>query len=110
MRREFSEATKRARYEHCKGICECGCNMPIVGRPEYHHAIEAGLKDDNSFDNCRCLSKKCHRHITSEVSIPRIAKVKRISDKAIGLRRSKHRLRSRGFHKPTVEIGPDYDS
>lgn len=92
-RREFTQATKKARYEHCKdanGIphCEyCGGLFSAANPPEYHHHVEAESGGDNSFENCRCIGKKCcHRGETSRFKTA-CAKADRIRATAAGMKR-----------------------
>lgn len=97
MRREFSKVVKLAAWDRCQGRCEC-CGQKIVGTPEYDHALEDYVGGLNSLENCRVLSKKCHRLKTAE-SRPEIDKTRRIVEKAAGARKS------RGFRKSP----PGYD-
>jgi len=86
-RAEFTKHTKLAAWERCNGVCECGCGLKIIGRPEYdHYPIPAALGGSNDLDNCRVLSKKCHRWITAQKDIPELAKSQRIFEKRIGIR------------------------
>lgn len=87
-RREFSKATKLASFKRANGICECGCNLPLVGRPEYHHDREDFIGGVNSLENCRCVNKKCHRRITN-ANRPQMDKTRRIVEKNAGLRRGR---------------------
>lgn len=105
MRQEFNRQTKEAAHERSGGKCECGCGVVIAPRrPEYHHAIEAGLGGSNDLSNCMVLHPICHRRITSQRSIPVIAKVKRIHAKRIGTwPKSSRPIRSRGFQKREIE-------
>ncbi len=96
----FSVSVKKQRWRHCNGICEGPCAMRIDGRPEYHHYKEKGLGGKGTFENCRCLCKKCHRHITSTQSIPLISKADRMRRKHVeGIYPRKQKIRSRGFQK-----------
>jgi hypothetical protein len=87
MRQEFSKATKAAAFERANGMCECGCQMPLVGRPEYDHNQEDFIGGNNSLENCRCVNKKCHDR-KSKKNRPAIDKTRRIIEKAAGLRTS----------------------
>lgn len=70
-RLEFTTKTKKARWAHCKGLCEaeidgtiCG-EVLVKGKIEYHHYVECEYGGDNSFENCRTVSKACHVILTS---------------------------------------------
>lgn len=92
-RSEFSKKTKLERFEHAQGHCEtCGCK--IVGSAEYDHQIPDNLGGENSFENCRCLCKKCHGLKTQTEDRPRIDKARRVIEKRAGVRQS------RSFRKP----------
>ncbi len=91
MRREFTKVTKEAAWVRCQGLCEA-CGQPILPqRPEYHHIIEAALDADAGLDNILVVHKKCHAILTKEQSMPRVAKVNRIRNKARGIVGRKHR-------------------
>lgn len=95
MRAEFSKKTKLEAWHRCGGRCECGCGRKILGTPEYHHIVEAALGGSNDLTNCQVLDPKCHRLITSTVSVPQVAKSQRVFEKRAGVR-----TKSRGFRKP----------
>ena len=95
QRAEFSKATKLEAWTRAQGRCECGCGLKIVGRPEYHHRIEAAVGGDASLGNCQVLDPKCHRRITSEETVPAVTRAKRIEEKRLGLR-----PKGRWFRKP----------
>jgi len=89
-RAEFPKKVKLAAWERSGGICECGCMLKIIGTPEYDHwPVPAALGGAGTLENCRVLSKKCHRLITAEKDVPAIAKSQRIFEKRVGVRRSK---------------------
>ncbi len=104
MRREFSQATKKARHEHCKNDageprCEyCGGPFSASNPPEYHHHKEAESDGDNSFENCRVIGKKCcHQAETSKFKTA-CAKADRIASRIAGLRKPSPAWgRQRGF-------------
>lgn len=112
-RAEFSKATKEAAWKRCHFIekqldywphvafkpgCEV-CKQPLAGRqPEYdHHPIPAALDGPATLENCRVLCPPCHRQLTKSETTPMVSKAKRIEEKRAGLRRSKHKIQSRGF-------------
>lgn len=94
-RAEFSRQTKLQAWTRCGGVCECGCGLKIIGRPEYHHIIEAAVGGDASLKNCQVTDPKCHRRITSTETVPAVTRAKRIEEKRLGLR-----PRRGGFRKP----------
>ena len=93
---EFSPKIKLARWDFSKGHCET-CLCKIIGGAEYDHDIPWEISRDSSFENCRCLCKKCHRLKTSEKDAGDIAKVKRIERKAKGATRPKRAWPKRRF-------------
>ena len=102
-RAEFTKSTKAQAFLAANGICQCGCGVKLTpGEVQYDHwPVPAALGGSNDVTNCRPLRTKCHRRITAEKDVPTIAKAVRVSEKAMGLRKS-----SRGFRK-----APDgYDS
>ncbi|MDD9726096.1 HNH endonuclease signature motif containing protein [Roseovarius sp. SK2] len=100
-RAEFTMKTKRAAWDRAGGVCECGCGQPFgkhpKERPEYHHRVEAAIGGDNSLDNCWCIRSDCHRAITSNVSAPRAAKVRREDKRQRGLSKPKQKISYRRF-------------
>lgn len=106
-RHEFSKKVKLAAWERCGGICECGCLMKIIGTPEYdHYPVPAALGGPGTIDNCRVLSKKCHRIITSRDDVPAIAKSQRIYEKRAGVRKTRRPFPSMPKGK---QWGRDFD-
>jgi 5-methylcytosine-specific restriction endonuclease McrA len=91
-RAEFSKKTKAARFLHAGGCCEV-CGQKITTGAEYDHAIEETLTHDNSFENCVCMCGRCHARKTKDRR-PEIDKTRRVTEKAMGLRKTK-----RGFPK-----------
>src|SRR6266852_9565439 len=90
--RHFSAATKRAAFARSHGRCEnSACRSPFPaggGGIEYDHIINWHLSRDSSLDNCQCLCTPCHLKKTAGYDIPTIAKVTRIADGRIGIKRS----------------------
>lgn len=81
-RAEFSKATKLSAWERSGGRCECGCGQKIVTSAEYdHYPVPAAFGGSADLDNCRVLDKRCHRKLTAEHDVPRIAKAARIERK-----------------------------
>jgi hypothetical protein len=101
-RRHFSPAVKRAAFERCNGRCTCTAKLS-AGNVEYHHIIEWAISRDSSLDNCRPLCKTCHRALSASVSIPLVAKIKRMADAHINARSPSSRPmpcgRNTGFKK-----------
>lgn len=92
MTRAFPESVKRAAWARSGGHCECGAHaIPLkITKAEYdHYPVPFSFGGTNTLDNCRVLDANCHRKITSEVDVPRIAKADRIEAKRAGLRKSK---------------------
>jgi 5-methylcytosine-specific restriction endonuclease McrA len=87
-RQEFSDKTKRAAWDRCGGICECGCLKPIH-RAQYDHIVPCGLGGGNDLDNCQVLTQSCHAKKTRKRDVPSISKAVRIIEKRAGLRKSK---------------------
>jgi hypothetical protein len=85
-RREFSKKTKLSAWDRCKGICECGCGRKIELAEYDHYPVPAAFGGSNDVDNCRVLSRKCHRQITAEKDVPAIAKAVRIVEKRANVR------------------------
>lgn len=89
--RNFSRAVKRAAYARAAGRCEnpaCGIALPPGwGGIHYDHAINWALSRDSSLENCRCLCSACHLNKTVLYDIPVIAKVQRLADARIGIKR-----------------------
>ena len=105
-RAEFTMKTKRAAWDRADGVCECGCGQPFgkhpKERPEYHHRVEAAIGGDNSLDNCWCIRADCHSAITSNVSAPRAAKVRREGKRQRGMTKPKRKMPYRRFNGDPV--------
>jgi 5-methylcytosine-specific restriction endonuclease McrA len=96
MEKGWARSFDKEKGEEC---CE-ECGQPFAGRrPEFHHIICAALGGDNSLSNMKVLCNPCHRYITFTKDLPRIVKAKSIEEKRAGLRRSKHKIQSRGFER-----------
>lgn len=87
MTRAFPRSVKLAAWERCGGKCECGCQQKILTAEYDHHPVPYAYGGANTLDNCRVLDKRCHRKLTAEVDVPRIAKAARIEAKRAGLRK-----------------------
>lgn len=112
MRRtEFSIATRRAALKRAKGICECGCGMPLDQHKgfDFDHIIPCELDGDNSLENCRVVNRTCHRAKTSTEDMPRIKKVRRTDKRQNGLEARKAKIagsKGTGWRNPIH--GPAY--
>ena len=97
-RSEFSKATRAQRYVFVKGRCEaCGCDL-AGKKAEYHHDIADGAGGKPTFSNCVLLCAPCHRVRTSTHDIPLVAKIKRQSAVAAGVKtESSRKIQSPGF-------------
>ena len=83
-RAEFTKQTKLRRFEHAKGHCE-RCGNRILTSAEYDHDQEDYIGGANSFENCRCLCRRCHAEKTAE-NRPEIDRTRRIYEKRAGVR------------------------
>jgi 5-methylcytosine-specific restriction enzyme A len=94
--RTFSKQTKRLAWKRCGGRCEAqGCDtrfLPFATACHYDHRIPFAISEDSSLDNCQILCVQCHQKKTGTQDIPVIAKVKRISDSRIGIKRPGKKL------------------
>jgi 5-methylcytosine-specific restriction enzyme A len=90
--RNFSRKTKREAYTRADGRCEtCGGALGHGGI-NYDHRINWALSRNSSLENCRVLCAACHLKKTAGYDIPVIAKVTRIADKRIGIKRASKKL------------------
>lgn len=89
--RHFSRSTKRAAYARSNGRCEnstCGIALPAGwGGIHFDHRIPWAISRDSSLDNCQCLCFQCHGEKSATRDVPTIAKVQRIADERIGIKR-----------------------
>ena len=95
-RNNFSKDTQRRALARSKGICECHliphvfkifCGLPLGdGNTFFEHVTPDNLSKDNSLENCCALTRNCWRYKTSLYDLPVIAKVKRVSDLAHGIK------------------------
>lgn len=94
--RHFSRSVKRAAYARSNGRCEnpsCGVALPAGwGGINYDHIINWAISRDSSLENCRVLCVACHLKKTAGYDIPVIAKVTRIADKRIDIKRASRKL------------------
>ncbi len=93
-RAEFTKLTKAQAFQRAGGRCECGCGSKLTpGEIEYDHRIPAAVGGTNDLSNCVVMRKKCHRRKTSTKDVPEISKSVRVSEKAMGLRKSSRPMR-----------------
>lgn len=101
--RHFSKATMREAYVRANGNCEA-CTAPLrPGHTHYDHIIPWAISRDSSARNAAVLCTTCHRDKTSLLDIPIIAKMKRVADSYVGIRKIASRPmpwgRNSGFKK-----------
>ena len=90
--RHFSSKTKRDAYKRSRGHCE-KCRVKLrTGNIKYDHRIPWEISRNSSPENCQCLCLNCDAAKTYGADIPIIAKVHRIYDRAIGIKRSSKKL------------------
>lgn len=110
-RTEFSKATKRAALERSQMRCEAigkvygleqgiRCSVSLSKGVDFDHIVADALGGDNSLSNCAAVCKRCHQIKTATNDVPKAAKTKRVSDKALGIKNDAGpKLQSRGFPK-----------
>jgi len=109
-RREFSKPVKRAALERSQMRCEAvgamygledglRCSISLAKGVEFDHIVADALGGDNSLDNCAAICRLCHQKKTAKNDVPKAAKVKRVSDKAFGIKAKTQPIRSAGFAK-----------
>lgn len=62
------------------------CSRPLSKGVRFDHAIADGIGGKPTLENCAAVCPLCHAFKTAKHDIPRIAKTKRQSDKALGIR------------------------
>lgn len=95
-RNNFTSDTKRQAYKRSKGICECHliphvfkvfCGLALgSGNTFYEHIHPDKISGRNDLDNAAVLTRTCWKFKTANYDLPVIAKVKRIEDRARGIR------------------------
>ncbi|CAB4145829.1 HNHc domain containing protein [uncultured Caudovirales phage] len=85
VRKRISTKLRVQIFEKEKGICHL-CSMKVMVSQEWDvsHEIPLGVGGADEMHNFKVAHRKCHRHHTSTVDIPIIAKIKRIRAKHIG--------------------------
>ncbi len=85
--RHFSKATMREAYIRANGNCKA-CTAPLrPGHTHYDHIIPWAISRDSTAKNAAVLCTTCHRNKTSILDIPIIAKMKRVADSYVGIRK-----------------------
>lgn len=95
-RNNFASDTKRQAFERSRGICECHliphvfripCGCPLgPGNTFYEHIDPDAICGRNDLDNCAALTKTCWSVKTNSYDKPVIANVRRMGDRAHGIR------------------------
>ena len=103
-RHEFSKATKRAALKRSGGKCEAVgkrygfeagqiCGWPLDQGVEFDHwPLPAHAEDSDKLENCVACCPTCHSYATRTQDIPREAKMKRVQDRHIGIKKPRSRL------------------
>lgn len=93
--------TQRLRlFESHKGICAlCGQEIRAGERWIDEHLRALGLGGTNDLDNRAPVHVACAAAKTAKEDIPRIAKAKRQKMAALGIKSTKAKIQSAGFHK-----------
>lgn len=101
--REFSKSDKREGFRRSAGHCEACTAKLSPGNIEYDHIIPYAISRDSGLSNMMVLCRNCHGNKSYAIFIPLIAKLKRIADSHVSIRRFSSRPmpagRSSGFKK-----------
>jgi hypothetical protein len=73
------------------------CSISLAKGVQFDHVIADAIGGDNSLDNCAAICPRCHLEKTRKNDVPKAAKVKRVSDKALGIKAPKQKIASAGF-------------
>jgi 5-methylcytosine-specific restriction endonuclease McrA len=109
MRREFSQAVRKAAWKRAGGICECGCGRPFdlnhpKGCPHYDHELPDFLGGEPDLENCKVIRVDCHNAKTA-ADMERIKKVRREDKRRTGTERPKKKIPYRKFDGTAVWKG-----
>ena len=95
-RNNFTKETQRQALARSKGICECHliphvfnvpCGLPLGdGNTFFEHIDPDAISGRNDLANAAALTRNCWRYKTSFYDPPVIAKVRRVSDLAHGIK------------------------
>lgn len=99
MRREFSKQVRQDALKRSGMFCEAvgsfyglpegqRCNAPLGYGVQFDHVIADGIGGEPILDNCAAVCMSCHRWKTSHRDTPLVAKVKRVRDKHLGIRKA----------------------
>jgi len=109
-RSEFSTKVRKAALARSGTFCEAigarygldagkRCNAPLGYGVDFDHVIADSHGGENSLENCAAVCKSCHGFKTRTYDTPIAAKIKRISDKHLGIVKPKRSIPSRPFQK-----------
>lgn len=108
-RYEFSKEVKREALKRSGGLCEAigkrygyeeyhRCNRNLAMGVEFdHYPLPAYDKYSAELCNCVAACKRCNQYAANHEDKPRAAKEKRVSDKHLGIKKTKQKIPSRGF-------------
>ena len=96
-RREFPKKVKRAAFVRADGHCEA-CGADLRGKPvHYDHELADDLGGEPVLENCKALCVPCHKEKTRKDDVPRIAKGRRIRERAMSIRKPRRITQWRSF-------------
>ena len=106
-RREFPIQVKRKAARRAAGRCEL-CTAPLsYGAYHYDHILPDALGGEPVLSNCMVLCLTCHRHKTGRKDAPKIAKSRRITDRALGIKPRRTITQWRKFNGEIVRASKD---
>jgi len=89
-RQNIPGKVKRAAFLRADGHCEyCGINLrckPV----NFDHFISCDQGGQPTLENCRLACVPCHKEVTRKDDMPLIAKGRRIRDRAMNVKQSRH--------------------
>ncbi len=99
MRKEFPKPVKREALHRAQGKCEAKgiwygleegkvCGGSISGGFHFDHIVADSIGGNPTLDNCAVVCLVCHGKKTAQRDTPLAAKLKRISDKHNGIKKS----------------------
>lgn len=97
-RKRLSTRDRARIFAAAGGVCHiCGGIIQAGEAWEVSHPIPIALGGEDTDENRRPAHKKCHRALTAQEDIPRIAKAKRVEARHIGTRVARCTIKSAGF-------------
>lgn len=101
-RREFSKPVKREALRRSGLRCEADgplygldegqrCGIPLSSGVEFDHRIADGIGGEPTLENCAAVCPRCHAFKTANNDTPKAAKVKRQSDRHLGIKKTPSR-------------------